>query len=478
MGFKVIGSTSGNVAEVDSENNLFVTLPQNNTLNVGLAAVAALTADGVAAGSSARVVRYADASYNRRLRIGMDSPLFFDQFDYAAQNSAIYQFPVTTMTITFAGGYVILNGGSSVASAAVARIATYKFFGLLNGGGLRLEFDAFWTQTPQTGNVIEMGWGLASGTTAPTDGVFFRLTSTGTFEGVVNNNGSETTVSISTIPSTGSDHRFEIHIEQEQVMFFIDGSLYGTIATPAGANGPADATWQPITMRNYNSSATSLAQQLKIGEIRLYSRDANTQRPWSLVQAGLGGHGSQGQAGQTMGTTALFSNSLAVGGGAAMTNTAASLGSGLGGQFACQPTLAAATDGIVSSYQVPAGSATSPGKSLIVKGVSISGVVTAAFTGGPVIYIFSVAYGSTAVSLATAEGAATKAPRRIPVGIGQFVVTAAVGAQMTPNIITIEFMNEIVVHPGEFIQLVAKNAGTVTSAGVVALIVNFDSYFE
>jgi hypothetical protein len=52
----------------------------------------------------------------------------------------------------------------------------------------------------------------------------------------------------------------------------------------------------------------------------------------------------QGQTGQTLGSTALYTNSQAAGAGAAMTNTTAALGSGLGGQFAALPTLAISTD--------------------------------------------------------------------------------------------------------------------------------------
>lgn len=59
--------------------------------------------------------------------------------------------------------------------------------------------------------------------------------------------------------------------------------------------------------------------------------------------------------------------------------------------------------------------------------LTINAVVTAAITGGPVIYAYSLAYGHTAVSLATTESATTKAPRRLPVGIQTFAPTSPVG---------------------------------------------------
>lgn len=83
-------------------------------------------------------------------------------------------------------------------------------------------------------------------------------------------------------------------------------------------------------------------------------------KAWAHVMAGAGGMSYQGQTGQTLGSTALYTNSLAAGAGAVMTNTTAALGSGLGGQFSALPTLAVGTDGIVSSYQVPVGTSAAP----------------------------------------------------------------------------------------------------------------------
>lgn len=474
-GFRIEGNTSGNVAEVNPANEIKVVASLTGSA-AGFAVMAAESDRGTSTGT--RLIRYPEVSANRRLRIGTDNLLFQDVFSYAAQNTSIWANTLTTMTVTYTAGFMNLNAGSSIAASAVARISSYKFFPMFNGAGLSLEIDALLTLAPVAQNVIEIGLFQASAITIPADGFFFRYTSAGALIGVINYNGAETVTSNFTLPSTNVVHSYLIKAEQEEVSFWIDNVLQGTITTPNLQNGPCQCPYQPITIREYNTaSGTATAQILKVGEIRLFLRDIATNRDWAIALSGMGNHGSQGQAGGTMGSTALLTNNLAVGAGAAATNTTAALGVGLGGQFSLQPTLVAATDGIISSYQVPAGTAANPGKSLIISAIRINGVVTTAFTGGPVIGVYSLCYGHTTVSLLTAEGAATKAPRRIGLGIQVFAVTAAVGARDDRDIYA-QFLNPIVVNAGEFIQIVMKNVGTVTSAGVITYIIGVDAVFE
>ena len=65
------------------------------------------------------------------------------------------------------------------------------------------------------------------------------------------------------------------------------------------------------------------------------------------------------------------------------------------------------------SYQVPAGTVNVSGKRLKITGVKMTSFVQTAMTGGPLVNTFALAFGHTAVSLATAEAAATKKPRII-----------------------------------------------------------------
>ena len=117
----------------------------------------------------------------------------------------------------------------------------------------------------------------------------------------------------------------------------------------------------PVSFRSYNAATvTGTASVMKIGAVNVSLGDMNQTKAWSHVLAGGGGMSYQGQTGQTLGTTALYTNSLAPTAGAVMTNTTAALGSGLGGQFSALPTLALNTDGIVQSYQVPLGTSAAP----------------------------------------------------------------------------------------------------------------------
>jgi hypothetical protein len=84
--------------------------------------------------------------------------------------------------------------------------------------------------------------------------------------------------------------------------------------------------------------------------------------------------------------------------------------------------------------------------------------------------------------MATAEGTSfttnptTKAPRRVPLGFETYVVTAPVGT--LGQGVTFKFDTPIVVNPGEFVAICAKNLGTVTSAGVIVFLVTPDCYWQ
>jgi hypothetical protein len=78
--------------------------------------------------------------------------------------------------------------------------------------------------------------------------------------------------------------------------------------------------------------------------------------------------------------------------------------------------------------------------------------------------------------LATTESATTKAPRRLPLGLKTFATNAAAGT--LGQRIDIDLATPIPVYPGEFVQLVAKNIGTVTTTGAITFLVSFGGYWE
>jgi hypothetical protein len=193
----------------------------------------------------------------------------------------------------------------------------------------------------------------------------------------------------------------------------------------------------------------------------------------------LGSH--QGLSGGTMGSLSNYANNVAAGAGTLPTNTTAALGTGLGGQYQELFTLALNTDGIICSYQVPAGSTTVQGRRLRIHGVRIESFVSTALTGGPSNAIWALNFGHTAVSLATAESAsfanATAKGARREV-LGQQAVGAAAAVNTALGVIDVKFVEPIYVNPGEFVAVSKKYYGTVGTAGVIQNLITFDYGWE
>jgi hypothetical protein len=151
------------------------------------------------------------------------------------------------------------------------------------------------------------------------------------------------------------------------------------------------------------------------------------------------------------------------------TTTTAALGSGLGGSFWETVTLAANTDGIIMSYQVPVGTAIAPGRTLVLRGMYLSSYVQTVIVGGPWTAEYFLAFGHTSVSLATAEAAGTKAPRRVVLPFVQQVTTAqAVQTQVAQNTTFVDFGDApLFVNQGEFIQLCTRHLGVAGTSGTI-----------
>lgn len=473
-GFRIEGNTSGNVAEVDANNAIQVVTPTNED-NAGFALLAAKM--GSSSDPGGIYVERLRASDFGRLSTGIDTPAINHLFPGSTLDSSIWTAPVTTMTVTVAGGFANLNAGLSVASGAVARIQSYQFIPSLKTFPTGVQMDVQFAQTPQTGNVCEWGWFLASGTTAPTDGVFFRINASGELRCVINNNGTENqspAINFSTYVGASTTRQFYFTLGDAEVDFYIDDVHVAGVARPAAGGRITASMSLPLTFRNYNSSATSAAQVMKVGFVNASFGDMNIVKPWDMAMAGMGRTGYQGQTGGTLGSTAIFGNSASPA-AAVPTNTTAALTAGLGGIFVETDTLAVGTDGIVMSYQNTAGTAAAPGKVLYVRGFSIESFVSTVIAGGGYVAFWGVAFGSSAVSLATNDSATSKAPRRIgPFGQHSVAAAAAALTLVTPagSPIQIDFGTPIAVYPGEYIQLIRrKQSGTVSSSGAITHIV-------
>lgn len=428
-------------------------------------------------------------SPNRRLTTGIDTILMSECFNATAQNTASWKSAVTTYAFSFSGGYVNFNSGSSAAANAAQLYQSYRTFPLMGQSPIIFDTSGQLTGAPTGTGVAEIGLFLADVTSTPytaTDGVFYRVNSAGVF-GVISYNTTETLTAL-LIPAAGItllaniNLNFRIIITQDFCEFWGSDttgiqSLLARLPTPNANGQPFASCACPVSIRQTNGASGSVSFQLKTSNVTVTQSDVNTSKPWPLQLTGDGQGGYQGQNGGTMGSTALYTNSLAPGAGAAMTNTTAALGTGLGGQFSALPTLTANTDGIVCSYQVPAGSVTQTPRTLFITGVRIQSMITTVLVGGPLQYIYSLAVGHTAVSMATAEAAATKAPRRIPLGMEVIAANAAVATLGSAGVY-MPFNSPIAANPGEFVAIVAKNVGIASTTGVLTFLVTFDSFWE
>jgi hypothetical protein len=470
----IIRGGSGNLAEV-SGTNLNVNTPDQ--LSAGFVNLSAESDPGSVT-LSRRVIQL-EASDDFRLRTGMDQTFFNEYFPGTTLNNNLWNQVNLTMANSVAGGFNTLNSGLSVASGGYSFLKTWRHFPVYMSFPTYCEIDLQYTALT-VGNVMEWGLGLAATNAAPTDGAFFRYTATGEFRAVLNTNGTEQQSAdlVNVLPPVGVIKDYLIVLSEKSAEFWINDILVAVIDRANSAAATTSSMNLPVFIRTYNSSATALANTVKVGYVNVSLGDMATNRKWEHVMAGSGGMAYQQQSGAAAATTTAFlANSLAAGAGAAMTNTTAALGSGLGGQFSALPTLGQGIDGIVSSYQVPTGTAAFPGKSLYITGVRVQGAVTTSLTGGPVLYAYSLAFGHTGVSLQNAETIGTsKSARRVSLGYETFPVTSIAG--VIGGGVYMAFNSPICVQPGEFIQLVAKNLGTVTSAGVITFQVSFDGFME
>jgi len=494
------GNNTAGKANVDADFNLQVTTPGYDADGVpfgGGPANGQSFFSEVDAGTKTgeRWVLSPEVDTDFRLRVAHDNFLDQETFNYTAQNTGKHSHTFTTLTATVSAAGLLTNSGNIITTTTGMTFGTFAEFPTQGTQTTVVETSVAFTAQPNSNTIIDFGLFRRGASTAfaPTDGVYFRMSSAG-LQGVVNNNGTETTTAVfpanlgtgTYTYSNNEVHKYLIQMNNFSVTFWIDNLLYGTIETPLGYGSPIKSASLPWSIRHaIVGGAAGTATQALITDYRVLNRGAEFSE--SLGMIGNRMYGSyQGLSGGTMGSLANYANNTNPT-PAVMTNTTAALGTGLGGQFWETATIAVNTDGIVCSYQVPAGSATVQGRRLKITGINLMSYVQTVIAGGPFIQQFSLAFGHTNVSLATAETASfatatTKAARRIPLPDFTQAVTAnqAVSTIISqPGGSDIDFEHgPIYVNPGEFIAVVAKKIGTVASSGVIGYVVKFDYAWE
>lgn len=484
MANKIIGSTSGNIAEVNASNQLKVvpeTDAATNPQNVGGIRLFSENDPGDITGSAYLASPETDDDF--RIRVANDILLDCETFNYTAQNTGKHIYRNTTATITWGTGGMTTNGSNITTTSTGASFASYAEFPLYGSGSVYAEFEGGFSNQPVSNSIIDFGMMRlnTSNPYAPTDGVYFRHTSAG-LQGVINNNGSETTTSVfSWTYVNNHKYQFIISITEREVEFWVDNVLYGSIETPTGQGQPFMSATLPVGLRHVLTGTAG-------GVINFVLNDYTVSLGGPNYATDLGNQGNrvlgsyQGLSGGTMGqlvagtvTTGTLVKPTAV----VPSNTAltAGLGNSLGGRSweSYTTPIAANTDAIIAIYQNPAGTISVQGRRLKVTGVKMSGVIQTAITGGPFTQEWYLIFGGTAISLQTTEAATTKPCRRIflPEFTQNITAAQAANTAIAQFSTSALFYQPVYVNPGEYVGLANNWFGTAPSAGTAAYTYQF-----
>ena len=482
-GFRIEG-VAGNLVEVDAGNNVQVALTNTASLMGSIKMFSQQDATGA-------YLKPPETSTDYRLRSAMDTYMFADYFNTTAQNTSLWKYAFTTMTMTEAGlGMLLCNANNTATAATGCSYQTWKHFTLIPQAPLCIETKIELNAVPLVNQLFEFGQFLATTTTAPADGVYWRYSSDGLI-GVANFNGTEISTGVlSASLSTSVMHTLRMYVDTREVEFWIDGTFAGELTVPAGNGAPYLTSALPICIQQRNSGTVtgSPQMQISIGSVSCLLTDPHTSKPWSHQLGGMGLHCSQAPNGQTIGQTAYYANSLAAGSGNLPSNTTNANFVGLGGQFSGTYTsgLTVNTDGIIQSFLNPVGTINITPRTLYITGVWIhSAVTTILSVATPVVLLYALRYGSNKANgdISGAESgsftnATVKIPRVIPLGTEVFGINAAVGTLGAISPIIQYFDTPIVISPGEYVSITAKNMTTVLTSGVITHLIGYDGYWE
>lgn len=478
MGAKIAGA-GGVEVETNAAGQLHITAETDvgaSPGNVGAFRAFAENDPGDITGTPS--LKSGEVSPDFRQRVGTDSVWDSEQFNYTAQNTTKHKYTSTTLTMTWAGGSLNTNGTSVTTTGTACQLQTYRHFPLLGAGAAYFETTMCLSAAMAANINIDFG-GMtlaAAGTSVPTDGVYFRINAGGVF-GILNSNGTETTTSAFTFTqSVNVFNKFTIVSTQSEVEFWIDDVLMAHVDRGNGVSQPHYAASVPFAIRHHHTGVAGGVVQAKFGGYSVTLGDMDTQRMWSSTMAGQGLSSIQGASGHTQGQTANNVNSV-VPATASLSNTTASYAT-LGGRFLMAAMAGAETDYALFAYLNPVPTTGITGRNLVIRGVWIetfNAVATVATT--PTVLEWSLGVGSTAVSLATAEGAATRAPRRIGLGSQSFVVGALAGAKSERCDVNLDA--PVVVEPGTYMHIILRVPyGTATATELFRGMVGINGYWE
>ena len=491
-GFRIEGNSSNNVAEVNASNQLKAVLETDVETNPGnVGAVRAFGENDAGSLVGTAYLKSWEISDDYRARVGVDTFLFDDGFNSTTQNTNNWAYTFATMTAAQPGaGTVNFGVVQGTTSAHGAFMRSFQYFPSITTAPVWHEASwGMFTAPLVTNEVWSCGLGLpGSAILLPTDGVWLQLTSGGLigrlcFNGVFTDTGVLLTPGDYTV---GQIYKHSIMVGNNVIEFWRDDVLLGSVTVPGGNGEPMIQGSLPAFMMKHNTGAVSNTNTMRVSNVVVTLADLATSKPWGHQMSGAGSFSGVGQNGQAQGSTCGGFGQGAIAATAAGTNTTANV-TGLGGYgvMTAQATnVAAAGDMIASSYQNPAATINITGKNLYITNVRVSCMNTGAVVAvTPTSLVWGLAYGHTAVSLATAETASfatatTHAPRRIPLGMCSAAIGTVVGGSYDKEVWA-NLDTPICVRPGEFIATTVRfRVGTATASQEVTYTVTFAGYWE
>lgn len=496
MSTAIKNSLQAGEAKVTTEGQLIVSTERDATTHPErIGGVKLFTENDNGEKTGTPYLKSPETSPDYRLRVGVDNLLFEDAFNATTQNTSLWSYTFATMTAAQPGaGTVNFGVVQGTTNAHGAAMRTFQYFPITATSPLAIEIiGGLFISKLVGGEVWRAGIGLpGSAILPPTDGVCMQLTSAG-IELIISFNGTEVSSGI-LIPyerlTLGIIDKLMFVIGEHKVELWHEDVFIGEMSIPAGNGLPFQGVSAPLFMMKYNTSNVSNTNQVRISRVSVSLMDIPQQKPWGTVLGSMGRSGYQGQNGMTMGSTAgNFGATAALVATQAGSNTAPNAAmAGLGGlfQMTAQASSAGASGDMVAQYfQNPASTMNLTGRNLMITGVTISTInYGAVIATTPTTLVWGLAYGHTAVSLATAESASfttatTHAPRRIALPM-QYAPVGTVIGQPYSSDINMRFDNcPICVRPGEFIATTVRFlVGTATPSQTIVYTIAFDSYFE
>lgn len=419
-----------------------------------------------------------ETSPDFRLRVGVDSVWDDDNFNYVAQNFNKHKYTSNTLTMTWAGGYLNTNGTNATTAATGCQFQTYRHFPLQGSGGIYCEATMSLSNAPVTNWTLDIGMFLpaAASISVGLDGAYFRITSAGVV-GVINNNGTETSTPVFTFtPAINRSYKYTLVLTDGECEFWIDDVLYGTKDKPLAAGSSMYSGSAPFAIRHHHTGVAGGIINAKISNYTISMSDMDNVRLWASNKVGQGLSGIQYASGGTAGQTSNNVNST-VPATAVLSNTAAGYAT-LGGKFVFAAIGGLETDYALFAFLNPIPTTGITGRNLVIRGVwldTYNAVVAVATT--PTVLEWTLAVGSTAVSLATVDAAATRLPKRIALGTQSFLVGALAGAPAER--VDINLDAPVVVEPGTYVHLILRVPyGTATATELFRGHVGFNCYWE